>query len=79
VGDVGFDRTGEGGLLRSGGYVPQLDHAHGSERAKRWQARMHAKHGPGKTLGILAAKLGRTVYHLWRTQQVFDEARFFAS
>jgi hypothetical protein len=50
-----------------------------SERAKRWQARMHAKHGPGKTLGILAAKLGRAVYHLWRTQQVFDEARFFAS
>jgi transposase len=50
-----------------------------SDRAKRWQARMHAKHGPGKTLGILAAKLGRTIYHLLRTQQVFDEARFFAS
>ena len=50
-----------------------------SDRAKRWQARMHAKHAPGKTLGILAAKLGRTVYHLLRTRQVFDEARFFAS
>jgi transposase len=50
-----------------------------SDRAKRWQARMNAKHPPGKTLGILAATLGRTVYHLWRTRQVFDEARFFAS
>ncbi len=50
-----------------------------SERAKRWQARQAKKHGPAKTLGILAAKLGRTVYHLLRTKQVFDEARFFAS
>jgi transposase len=50
-----------------------------SDRAKRWQARMHKKHNPGKTLGILAAKLGRTVYHLLRTKQVFDEKRFFAS
>lgn len=50
-----------------------------SDRAKRWQARMSQKHGPGKTLGILAAKLGRTVYHLLRTKQVFDEKRFFAS
>src|SRR5262245_28874378 len=50
-----------------------------SDRAKRWQARMHTKHSPGKTLGILAAKLGRTVFHLLRTRQVFDEKRFFAS
>lgn len=50
-----------------------------SDRAKSWQARMHKKHCPGKTLGILAAKLGRTVYHLLRTKQVFDEKRFFAS
>jgi transposase len=50
-----------------------------SERAKRWQTRQAKQHGPAKTLGILAAKLGRTVYHLLRTKQVFDEARFFAS
>ena len=50
-----------------------------SAPAKRWQVRMHTKHCPGKTLGILAAKLGRTVYHLLRTAQVFDEGRFFAS
>ena len=50
-----------------------------SERAKRWQARQAQKHGPGKTLGILAAKLGRTIYQMLRTKQVFDEKRFFAS
>ena len=50
-----------------------------SDQAKRWQTRMHKKHAPGKTLGILAAKLGRTVYHLLRTKTVFDERRFFAS
>src|SRR5204863_6658499 len=50
-----------------------------SDRAKRWQSRMHQKHNPGKTLGILAAKLGRTIYQMLRTGQVFDEARFFAS
>jgi len=50
-----------------------------SDRAKRWQARTAAKHGPAKTLGILAAKLGRTVYHLLRKREVFDENRFLAS
>jgi transposase len=50
-----------------------------SERAKRWQARQAQKHGPAKTLGILAAKLGRTVYQMLRTKRVFDEQRFFAS
>jgi transposase len=50
-----------------------------SDRAKRWQARMTQRHGPGKTLGILAAKVGRTVYQMLRTKQVFDEERFFAS
>jgi transposase len=50
-----------------------------SDRAKLWQTRMHKKHAPGKTLGILAAKLGRTVYHLLRTKTVFDERHFFAS
>src|SRR5262245_37486807 len=32
-----------------------------SERAKRWQVRQAKQHGPARTLGILAAKRGRTV------------------
>lgn len=50
-----------------------------SERAKTWLKRKEKKHGKAKALAILSAKLGRTVYHLWRKREVFDEARVFAS
>jgi transposase len=50
-----------------------------SARGKAWLARKQKKHGKAKALAILAAKLGRTVYHLWRKREVFDEARVFAS
>jgi len=43
---------------------------------KMWQARHEKKHGKKKTLGILAAKLGRTVYHMLRKQVAFDVRRF---
>jgi transposase len=49
-----------------------------SARAKAWLTRKEKKHGKAKALAILAAKLGRTVYHLWRKREVFDEARVFA-
>ena len=49
------------------------------ERAKTWMQRKEKKHGKAKALAILAAKLGRTVYHLWRKREVFDETRVFAS
>ena len=48
------------------------------EPAKRWLARKEKKHGKAKALAILAARLGRTVYHLWRKRQVWDESRVFA-
>jgi transposase len=50
-----------------------------SDRAKTWMKRKEKKHGQAKALAILSAKLGRTVYHLWRKREVFDEARVFAS
>jgi transposase len=43
---------------------------------KAWQQRQHKKHGKKKTLGILAAKLGRAVYHLLRKNVAFDVRRF---
>jgi transposase len=49
------------------------------EKAKTWLARKEKKHGKAKALAILSAKLGRTVYHLWRKREVFDESRVFAS
>jgi len=48
-----------------------------SDRAKQWKQRQTAKRGEGKALGILAAKLGRAVYHLWRKGEAFDEERFW--
>ena len=49
-----------------------------SERGKRWLERRAKKHGKPAALAHLAAKLGRTVYHLWRKGEVYDEARMFA-
>jgi transposase len=50
-----------------------------SERAKHWKERHSRKRGEGKTLGILAAKLGRAVYHVLRKKEAFDEERFWQS
>jgi transposase len=50
-----------------------------SDAAKKWLARREKKHGTARALGALAARLGRTVYHLLRKQEVFDRKRFFAS
>ena len=48
-----------------------------SERAKRWKQRQAARRGEGKALAILAAKLGRAVYHMLRKGEAFDEGRFW--
>jgi transposase len=50
-----------------------------SEQAKKWLARRAKKHGKARALGALAARLGRTVYHLLRKREVFDAKRFFAT
>jgi transposase len=50
-----------------------------SETAKKWLQRQEKKRGKGKALGILAAKLGRAVYHVLRKKVAFDEKRFWAS
>jgi hypothetical protein len=39
-------------------------------------ARIEKKHGKGKALSILAAKLGRAVYHMLLRKQPFDLQRF---
>jgi transposase len=48
-----------------------------SARAKKWKEKQAAKHGPGKALAILAARLGRAVYHMLRRGVDFDEDRFW--
>ena len=49
----------------------------GSERARQWKQKQEKKHGSGKVLGILAARLARAVYHMLRKQEAFDEDRFW--
>lgn len=49
------------------------------EPAKRWMARQSKKRGVKKAHAILEAKIGRTVYHLWRKQTAFDAKKFLAS
>jgi transposase len=49
----------------------------GSERARCWKEKQAKKRGEGKALAVLAARLGRAVYHLWRKAEAFDEGRFW--
>jgi transposase len=48
-----------------------------SERARQWKQKQQNKHGAGKVLAILAARLARSVYHMLRKQKAFDEERFW--
>jgi transposase len=49
-----------------------------SERAKKWKQQQAAQRGEGKALAILAARLGRAVYHMLRKGEAFDEERFWS-
>lgn len=46
---------------------------------KAYYERLVRKHGKGKALTVLAHKLARAVYHLWKHDQVFDQAKFLAT
>jgi transposase len=50
-----------------------------SERAKKWLQRQEKKRGKPTAPGILAAKLGRAVYHVLTKKVAFDEQRFWNS
>lgn len=49
-----------------------------SERAKKWKQKAAAQRGEGKALAILAARLGRALYHMLRKGEAFDEERFWS-
>lgn len=49
------------------------------EPAKQWLQRQEKKGSKARALGVLAAKIGRAVYHLWRKQVAFDARRFLTS
>jgi hypothetical protein len=49
------------------------------EPAKAWLKRQQKKGPKARALGVLAAKIARTVYHLGRKQVAFDGKRFLTS
>ena len=48
-----------------------------SERAKKFKQKQQAQRGEAKALAVLAARLGRAVYHMLRKREAFDETRFW--
>jgi hypothetical protein len=44
--------------------------------AKQYVEALAKKHGKGKALSILSARLGRTVYLMLKRKQPFDAQRF---
>jgi hypothetical protein len=46
--------------------------------AQALRARLAAKHGKGKSLAIIAAKLARAVYFMLKRGEPFDAERLFA-
>ncbi|MFQ5825607.1 MAG: IS110 family transposase, partial [bacterium] len=47
-----------------------------SEERKKYYEKLKRKHGRGKCLSVLAAKLGRTVYYMLKKEKVFNEEKF---
>lgn len=49
-----------------------------SEGIGAYLAKLERKHGKGKGKSFLAHKLGRTIYHMLKENQVFDDAKFLS-
>ena len=47
-----------------------------NEEGKKFYDRLVQKHGKGKALTVLAHKLARAVYHIWKHDTVFDQEKF---
>jgi hypothetical protein len=45
--------------------------------AQQLHERLKARHGKGKALSVLAAKLARAVYFMLTRAQVFDRDKFY--
>ena len=50
----------------------------GNTAGQKYFARLEKKHGKGKALSVLAAKLGRAVYYMLLRSKPFDPKRFTA-
>lgn len=50
-----------------------------NEDAQLFLTRKEKKHGKGRAMTLLARKIARTVYHMWKRKEAFDAVKFFAS
>jgi transposase len=50
----------------------------GNEQGQKLHQRLAKKHGKGKALSILAAKIGRAAYFMLSRERLFDKDKFFA-
>ena len=75
---TGNKKIGNGHLRWALGEAACL-HLRGNDHAKQWLQRKTRKVGKPTALGILTAKLGRCVYHLWRQQTAFDAQKFLTT
>ena len=50
-----------------------------SPGAKTYYQRLVKKHGKGKALTVLAHKISRTVFYIWKRREAFDEKKFLAA
>ncbi len=46
---------------------------------KTYYAKLERKHGKGKALTVLAHKIARAVYYIWKQDKVFDQQKFLAT
>jgi transposase len=49
----------------------------GNPAGQKYLARLEKKHGKGKALTVLAHKLARAVYYMWKRDTMFDLDKFF--
>jgi transposase len=52
---------------------------HRNPRGRQYQKRLERRHGKGKALSILAARLGRATYFMLKQNNAFDMDRFLAA
>ncbi len=50
-----------------------------NDEGKKYYARLERKHGKGKALTVLAHKIARAVYYIWKKDKVFDQQKFLAA
>ncbi len=50
-----------------------------NEERKKFYARLVQKHGKGKVLTVLAHKLARATFYIWKKDMVFDQEKFLAN